>query len=170
LNPFIITRHGHQVNFLKPDPTQIDIRDIAHALSRIPRFNAHTIQPLYVAQHLCVCHDNAPAEHRREAFAHDWQEYACSDLNSPLKSLLPQYSEIEQRLERVIARKWRLTYPWAATVKEIDLRSLLTEMRDCTNRTDWREYPAAPFDEKIVPWDSARCHREFMKRYRRLFN
>jgi 5'-deoxynucleotidase YfbR-like HD superfamily hydrolase len=169
LNPFIITRHGHEIDFLKPKASQIDIRDIAHALSRIPRFNGHTVRPLYVAQHLCTCHDHAPAEHKREALGHDFAEYAACDIPSPLKVLIPQYAEIEQRLERVIARKFRLTYPWPAVVKEIDLRALLTEMRDCTTRTDWREYPVQPFEERIESWDSARCHREFMKRYRRLF-
>ncbi len=167
--PYITTRYGHQVHFLKPAPRSIDIRDIAHALSRICRFNGHTIQPYYVAQHLCICHDHAPAEVKREAFAHDWQEALCTDCPTPLKVLLPQFSEIERRLERVIARKWHLTYPWVAAVKEIDHRVLLTEIRDLTHRKDWRDYPAAPFDERIIAWDSAKCHREFMKRYRHLF-
>ncbi len=169
MTPYITTRYGHQVHFLKPTPRSIDIRDIAHALSRICRFNGHTIKPFYVAQHLCSCHDHAPTEVKREAFAHDWQEALCTDCPTPLKDLLPQFKEIEKRLEVVIARKWRLTYPWPAAVKEIDQRALLTEMRDLTYRTDWREYPSTPFDERIVPWDSAKCHREFMKRYRRLF-
>lgn len=169
MSPYIITRFGHKVHFLRPRPEQIDIRDIAHALSRICRFNAHTIHPYYVGQHLCLCHDHAPTEARKEAFAHDWQEAFCTDCPSPLKALMPQFSEIEHRLERVIARKWHLRYPWSATIKDIDQRALLTEMRDLTNRKDWREYPNTPFDERIVPWDSTQTHREFMKRFRRLY-
>lgn len=169
MNPYIITRHGHQVNFLRPQAAQIDIRDIAHALSRIPRFNGHTIRPLYVAQHLCHCHDLAPTEVKREAFGHDWAEAFCTDSPSPLKALLPQFTEIEARLERVIARKWRMTYPWPGAVKQVDLRMLVSEMRDCTYRKDWREYPVEPFDLRIVPWDSKRCEREFMRRYRQLW-
>ncbi len=169
MNPYIITRYGHKVHFLKPRPDEIDIRDIAHALSRICRFNGHTIKPYYVANHLCLCADYAPAEVKREAFAHDWQEALCTDCPTPLKVLLPQFSEIEQRLEVVIARKWKLTHPLPAAVKEIDQRMLVTEMRDLTHRIDWREYPSTPFDETIEPWDSARCHREFMKRFKRLF-
>jgi 5'-deoxynucleotidase YfbR-like HD superfamily hydrolase len=168
MSPFIVTRYGKQINFLSPKASQIDIRDIAHALSRIVRFNGHTIKPYYVAQHLCLCHDQAPTEVKREALGHDFAEYAACDIPSPLKALIPQYVEIERRLEEVIARKFRFRYPWPALVKEIDHRALLTEMRDLTDRQDWKQYPAAPFDEVIVPWDSARCHREFLKRFNQL--
>lgn len=168
MNPYIITRHLHKVNYLKPQASQIDIRDIGHSLSRICRYNGHTIQPYYVAQHLCICYDVALQQHKRAAFGHDFAEYAACDIPSPLKALLPQYVEIEGRLEQVVARKYRLTYPWPAAVKEIDMRVLVTEIRDLTHRKDWKDYPVQPYDFTIVSWDSAKCYREFMRRARAL--
>lgn len=169
MNPFVVTRYGHQVNFLKPQVSEIDIRDIVHTLSRIVRFNGHTIKPYFVAQHVCLCSDAAPKECKREAFAHDFSEYVLSDIASPLKGLLPQYVEIETRLEKVLARKFHYRYPYPSGVKDVDMQLLVTEMKCLTYRTDWKHYPFTPLDMHIVPWDSARCHREFMKRFRHLF-
>ena len=169
VNPYIVTRHGHKIHFLKPQVSEIDIRDICHALSTLARFNGHTIKPYFVAQHVCICSDHAPEDCKCEAIAHDFGEFATSDVNAPLKSLLPQYVEIEARLERVIARRFGYRYPYPPGVKEVDMRLLCTEIRDLTHRKDWKDYPFAPLDERIVPWDTAKCQREFMKRFRRLF-
>jgi hypothetical protein len=169
MNPYIITRHGHKVHFLKPRPEEIDIRDICHALSRIVRFNSHTVYPYHVAQHVCLCADAAPDDCKREAFAHDWAESFVGDCPSPLKVLIPQFSTIEERLEKVIAHKFHFRYPYPSAVKEVDMRLLVTEMRDLTPRIDWRDYPFTPLSERIEPWDEAKCRREFMKRFKRLF-
>lgn len=169
MNPFIITRYGHKVHFLKPTPSEIDIRDICHALSRLVRFNSHTIQPYYVAQHVCLAADHCSQECKREAFAHDFAEAFTGDCPAPLKSLLPQFTEIEGRLERVIARRFGHRYPYPTAVREIDMQMLVTEMRELTHRSDWKEYPFSPLDIKIEPWDSERCRREFMKRFRSLY-
>jgi hypothetical protein len=165
MNPFLHTYYGHEVHYLNPKVSEIDIRDIAHVLSRIPRFNGHTIKPYYVAQHLCVCYDNAAQEVKKEALAHDFSEAFACDIPSPLKSLLPQYKDIEQRLERVIAKKFNLVFPFPAGVKEIDMRVLVTEMRDLTTFKGWKDIPFTPLDKKIVPWNSSRAHKEFMDRY-----
>lgn len=170
MNPFIITRYGHQINFLKPQVSEVDIRDISHSLSRIVRFNGHTVKPYHVAQHVCLCADVAPDDCKREALSHDWAESYVGDCPSPLKSLLPQYGEIEERLERVIAKKFRYRYPYPPGVREVDRKLLVTEMRDLTNRTDWKYYPFTPLNIHITPWDEEKCRREFMKRFHRLFS
>lgn len=170
MNPYVTTRYGHKVHFLNPKPSEFDIRDIAHALSRIPRFNGHTIKPYYVLQHVCICCDAAPENAKREALAHDWAEAYESDLPSPLKVLVPQYRDIEQRLERAIARRFNHRYPYPEAVKEVDMRLLITEMRDLTSRHDWKTLPFAPLAEKIMPWDSAKCKREFYRRYHALYS
>lgn len=169
MSPYIITRYGHKIHFLKPQVSEIDIRDIAHALSRITRFTGHTIEPYYVAQHVCLCSDLASSDFKREAFAHDFGEFACSDIPSPLKSLLPQFTEIEARLEKVIARKFGYRYPYPSAVWEVDMRLLVTEMRDLTYRQDWREFPYSPLDNRIEAWDSDKARREFLKRFHKLF-
>lgn len=163
----IVTRYGHKIDFLDPDPAEIDIRDICVALSRLARYNGHTVKPYYVAQHVCFAADLA-GRHEREAFAHDWSEAYASDVNSPLKSLLPDYRRIEFQLEFIIAYKFGLNYPWPTAVKEVDARLFVTEVRDLTGHDYWKDYNIEPFDFKIKPWSSARCEREFMARFERL--
>lgn len=169
MNPFIITRYGHRIHFLRPQPVELDIRDISHALSRLVRFNSHTLEPYYVAQHVCLAADVAPIECKREAFAHDWAEAFVGDSPAPLKTLLPSFAEIEARLERALSRKFGYRFPYPSPVKDVDMRLLVTEIRDLTHRSDWKDYPFTPLDDEIVPWDTAKCQREFMKRFRRLF-
>lgn len=168
MNPYIITRHGYEINYLRPKADQIDLRDICHALSRICRFNGHTQTPYYVAQHVCLATDYAPGDCKREAFMHDASEAFTGDCPAPLKSLLSAFTEIESRLERVLARKFRYRYPYPTPVREVDMRLLVTEIRDLTKRRDWQDYPFTPFDERIVPWSTERCEREFRVRVRTL--
>jgi len=165
MSPFLYTYYGHKVHYLSPKISEIDIRDIVHALSRIPRFNGHTHQPYYVAQHVCVCHDISPQEVKKEAFCHDHAESFAADVPSPLKSLIPQYKEIEGRLEKIIAKKFKLKYPFPSAVKEADMRMLVTEMRDLTNFKGWKDLPFTPLEDKIVPWTTERCVSEFMERH-----
>ena len=49
----INTYYGHTIDYIKPDPKEIDIRDIAHNLSFENRFIGQTAEPYSVAQH-CV--------------------------------------------------------------------------------------------------------------------
>lgn len=167
----IITRYGNKIDFLNPDPREIDIRDICVALSRLARFNGHTIEPYYVAQHVCLAADLVEDQSfAREAFAHDWAESFESDVNSPLKSLLPCYRKIEKKLERAISLKFGLVYPWPAAVKEIDQRLFVTEVRCLTQHSYWKEMSSKPLGGlKIKPWTSDKCQKEFMKRFRALF-
>lgn len=166
---YIITRKGHKIDFLRPDPAAIDLDDICVALSRLARFNGHTIEPYYVAQHVCMAADLVEdPSFAREALAHDWSESYASDVNAPLKSILPQYRTVEKRLERVIAERFGLVYPWPAAVKTVDQRLFATEVRDLTAHDYWKIYPYKPFDIKIRPWSSNRCQKELRKRCQKL--
>ena len=169
-NPYMRLVSGRRFYYLDPKPNQVSLEDIVHSLSRLPRYNGHTEVPLYVLQHLCMCYDIAPDDVKREALAHDFAESLTGDAVSPLKILMPQFKEIEDRIERMLARKFKLVYPYPALVKEIDLTILATEMRDLMPKWgDWKRLPYKPIPERIIPWDSAKCRREFMRRYRKLY-
>jgi hypothetical protein len=167
--PFIRLRSGRQFHLADPREDEIEISDVVHALSRLPRYTGHTRRPYYVLQHVCYCHDIANPEYRREALMHDAAEAMTNDISSPLKSLLPDFKRIEQHIETVLAQKFNLRYPWPDEVKRVDLVMLATELRDLMNGADWSDLPHPPMTEHITPWDSAKCRREFYRRYRRLF-
>ncbi len=45
LDHIFTTHSGNQMNLLQPNPGQIDIDDIAYAMSRLPLYNGHTAGP-----------------------------------------------------------------------------------------------------------------------------
>lgn len=167
--PFIRTYSGSRVYLLKPKAASLKIEDIAHALSQIVRFTGHCSGPYTVAEHCCHCCDMAPREHKLSALLHDAQETWVGDCATPLKVCMAQYQEIEDRFERLVARKWHLPNPHPAVVKEIDRRMLVTEMKWLLTKGDYKSYPWTPYDLTIRVWSHAKAKREFMKRFHRLY-
>jgi 5'-deoxynucleotidase YfbR-like HD superfamily hydrolase len=53
-NPWIQVSYGGKFHYLNPEPEEIYIEDIAHALSLNCRFNGHTERFYSVAQHSCM--------------------------------------------------------------------------------------------------------------------
>lgn len=166
MHGYIRLKSGRRFFYRRPQPSQFTLGDLVWSLSRIPRFLGHTEgNPYSVLQHCCICHDLAPAHCKREALGHDLVEGLAGDAVSPLKDLLPDYRDIELRIERVLARRFKWQYPFPADVKRVDLIALATEMRDLTKRRDWRELPYPPSNLVIKPWSAARARREFMRRW-----
>lgn len=126
------TYSGKTINFLNPDPDQIDVRDIAHGLSHVCRFAGQIPRFYSVAEH---CYriweqvkDISP-EHGIWALLHDASEAYMCDVPKPLKNLLPQYMEIEKRLTKAIVQSVYQFIPLESVddVYEIDKRMLKTE-------------------------------------------
>jgi len=117
------TVSGRYVDIINPDPATIDIDDILWVMSRLPRFNGHTItlKPYLLAQHsMFVANyiENSPGVksldvHTRQtrqelllkALLHDAAEVFLTDLPSPVKrhpALYPVFKEMESKLENAI--------------------------------------------------------------------
>lgn len=110
-----------------PDENLLDIRDIAHALSMLCRANGHFPMFYSVAQHCLNCMKEAKARGLSPriqllCLLHDASEAYISDVTRPVKSALPEYKEIEKRLESAIYRKWLggVTDEEYAVMREID--------------------------------------------------
>lgn len=107
-----IMTHSHKMfDPLQPDPTLIDIQDIAHALSMLCRANGHFKSFYSVGQHCVNCANEAIARgySRRVQLAcllHDASEAYLSDVTRPVKQELPRYKEIEAPLQDTIWRKY----------------------------------------------------------------
>lgn len=90
-----------------PRIEDIKIEDIAHALSYMCRANGHFKHFYSVAQHSINCSKEAKARGydkkiQLACLLHDASEAYISDVTSPLKSQLPKYREIEDRLQSMI--------------------------------------------------------------------
>lgn len=163
------TYTGQRVSFHSPHPLSIDPIDIAVALSRQPRFAGHTRWPYSVAQHCVQASRCDSAFHAREKLVHDAAEAYTMDLVRPLKDVLGgNLRDVEDRLNRAIANRFNVLYPWPAEVHVVDDRMLATEVRDLVDRPSWS--PAAlPYDWRITPWKRSKALRKFVERFEELF-
>ena len=115
------TVSGKKINIADPDPSTIDISDIAWALSRMPRFSGHTIPyiPYSVAQHcIRVMKELAPhgPEIQMYGLLHDAAEAYINDLPSPVKHIPEIHvviSKIEDRLMHTIYKALGIRPPTA---------------------------------------------------------
>jgi hypothetical protein len=117
------TSHGRLFFSCDPRADEVFIDDIARQTSRICRFGGATMRWMSVAEHQWICSHQVPEEHALEALLHDGSEGYIGDLIRPLKYLPvfgDLYLKIEAPIERAIAERFKLTYPWPASVKRAD--------------------------------------------------
>lgn len=116
----IRTFSGKYINVFDPNPDDIVIEDIAHALSNIPRFGGHLPKFYSVAQHSIKCAEYINFDFKLEALMHDASEAYLLDVPKPIKEGLPDYIRVEENLQKVICEKFGLTFPMSKEVKAVD--------------------------------------------------
>lgn len=108
---YIRTFTGRQFWPLDPRPELVDIRDIAHALSCIGRFNGHARQFYSVAEHCCYMHDLFSPDFgyqpivERLALLHDGAEAYLCDMVAPVKrssNLGELFAKAEEAIEAAV--------------------------------------------------------------------
>jgi len=108
---YITTVTGIHFYPLNPNPDDIDINDIAHALSLICRANGHFKYFYSVAQHCIACAVEAIERgHSLEVILgcllHDASEAYLCDVTRPVKKHIPQYLQAEEKLQEVIWKRF----------------------------------------------------------------
>jgi 5'-nucleotidase len=175
---FIQTVSGRRVDPFDPKLEDVEITDIARALSNQCRFGGHCRVFYSVAQHVSLASDlvvkrtGSPTD-GLWALLHDAAEAYLVDLPHPLKhrsELGRLYREAEQRLQRVILERFRLPSTPPPLLKEID-RALLATERRTFSAVAWR-WPELdgiePLEIEIRPWRPERAFRELLRRFERL--
>lgn len=123
--------NGEYFEFDNPEKAIYDIEVIAHALSNACRFNGHGA--FYsVAQHCVLASLLVDPRFRMEALMHDAAEAFIGDMTRGLKHMpeMQPFRDIEARIERDLARRYALTWPWPPEVKDADNFALAIERRD----------------------------------------
>ena len=111
-----------------PDPEQISIVDIAHALSHVCRFNGHTHRFYSVAEHcILVASLLDDPKDKLAAMLHDASEAYLTDLTRPVKYRMEKYLDVEFHLMMVISRLFGFQYPLSVAVKDADDKALAHE-------------------------------------------
>jgi len=135
LEPYITTYSGGRVYPLGPRASDINITDIAHALSQICRYNGHTTEFWSVAAHSLEV--STILEEMGESkmvqyigLLHDACEFCLCDIPRPVKPLVLGYSQWEETVDYVVARKFGLQWPWPPVVKVVDHGIVRDEIRN----------------------------------------
>lgn len=123
----IRTFTGIYFNVLEPTEAMINIEDIAHALSHLCRFNGHLPKFYSVGQHSYIVAGLCSPERQLEALLHDASEAYLCDVPKPVKPLLTNYKEIEDKLMALIAKKFGFQWPLSEEVHAADQNMLQLE-------------------------------------------
>jgi len=122
------TLQGNVFQAYNPQPDQIDLEDIAHALSMLCRFNGHVEKFYSVAQHSVLCSYIVPEGFELEALMHDATEAYIGDMPSPVKRGQKSFQDLEDRIyAAAIAHKFHLPQELSKEVKLADLQMLVLE-------------------------------------------
>jgi hypothetical protein len=164
---WIQTFTGRQFHYADPQPGDIHIEDIAHALSMLCRYAGHCRRFYSVAEHsVLVARCFHAPELRMAGLLHDATEAYCVDIPRPLKQLLPEYQEYENKLWKVIAAKFGVADPLPEAVHQIDTRMLMTERPQIfTTPIPWPKYDhVRPIkDVKVLGWSPYEAKAEFLE-------
>jgi 5'-nucleotidase len=160
-------------------PDDIDIVDIAHALSNINRFAGHTSRPYSVAQHsVLVSHHCAPQD-AIWGLLHDASEYVVCDLCRPVKRLpgLADYRAAEYRAMLAVCDRFGLELTMPPSVQRADELLLVSEAKYFFGHQplyhEWLHRPENGFrilDDLSVlkPWGWRVARARFLDRFNEL--
>jgi 5'-deoxynucleotidase YfbR-like HD superfamily hydrolase len=135
---YYITHSGVRINIAEITEADINLKDIAHHLTKICRYGGclDLSQHYSVAQHSIVLSNYARDNGydlcvQRALLMHDATEAYLGDIVSGLKELLPDYRKIERQVQELIFGKYQIetSFKIDRIVKEFDTCMVLDEAR-----------------------------------------
>jgi len=161
---WIRTYSGRMFWPLDPRSEEVEIMDIAHALSLICRFGGHVRKFYSVAQHSVIVAGLVSPENRAAGLLHDAAEAYLADVSAPIKPHFTEFRAAEERLERSIAIKFGLPMALIAEIHEWDARLCLAEAQQLldADTSDW-ECKLPPAEIEITPMTPRGAERAFLK-------
>lgn len=174
MSAWIQTYSGRQFFPLAPKATDVDLRDIAHALAQQCRYTGHTLRFYSVAEHSVRVSRRVGELTGNDPDAclwgllHDASEAYLVDVPSPLKRL-PEfafYREAEKRLTAVVAERFGLTSEEPAAVRQADLELLSTERLQLLGPppAPWGALPE-PISTGRLGWGTSEAVERFLLRF-----
>jgi hypothetical protein len=158
-----------------PRAEEIDIRDIAHALSMQCRYAGHCLRFYSVAEHsvhvarwVAATYGGSTAL-QLKALLHDATEAYLVDVPRPVKPFLVGYKEAEARLWKVIANSHGMSDEMPSEVHEADNRILWDERAQNMSPSvhEWSGNPD-PLGINLEFWSPDRAESKFLNAYREI--
>jgi hypothetical protein len=173
MDEWILTYTHKKFHVLNPKPEDIDIRDIARALSMTCRFSGHVNSFWSVASHSILVSELVSQEHALTALLHDAAEAYLTDIPTPIKrsmGMAKEYREMEDRVLSVIMQKYGGCYPLPDEVEFVDHNIVGSEAIELFNEfPDWVvERKLHLFDVPIKPVGPEEAEKMFLKRFEEL--
>lgn len=172
----IETFSGRHFRPLSPRVKDVQIVDIAHALSNQCRFSGHVKQHYSVAEHsvrVCRLLRGLSSEIQLWGLLHDASEAYLVDIPSPLKHTptFKAYRAAEKHLQGVICDRFGLPRKHPKQVKLADSILLATEARDLMAYTPayWAKLTATPLPDRIEPWTPKDAESTFLYHFHELY-
>jgi 5'-nucleotidase len=162
------TYTGKRFYPLTPRLEDVDLRDIAHALSMICRFGGHCETHYSVAQHSVLV--SMHCDEASWGLLHDAAEAYVGDLIRPIKHQMgmERYRQAEDRVMNVICTRFGLPLRMPQSVKLADRIVLATEGRDVRSLAGLDGELPGPLLDKIVPWTARHAEWAFLDRAKQL--
>ena len=170
---WIQTYTGKKFFPLDPREEDVDIIDIAHALSNQCRYTGHTREFYSIAQHSVLVSYTCDSVDAFYGLLHDSAEAYICDLARPVKhsESMRLYRDAEKKLLKVILGKYGLNGDKIpVSVKIADNMVLMAERRDLMPPPSepWLTERFDAIKEKIVPWRPNIAEVTFMNRFNAL--
>ena len=169
---------GRQFDPFDPQPEDIHILDIAHALSNTCRYGGMSQFYYSVAQHSGHVMGHLKGEYAFWGLMHDAAEAYVGDMPTPFKPFMKNFDEVEDGILRVIADKFGLK--WVGdhgvppAVKAVDRRMLFTEARQLLPGCGWCKYnpqwpETAGFELQIPKMSNEDAEKAFLGAFSKLY-
>ena len=175
LGGWFTTYSGKKWYILEPRPEDVNINDIAHALSLVCRFGGHSKVHYSVAQHSVMCRTRAvelwPYDYllHLHILMHDASEAYIGDMVRPMKETIPAFSLLEDKTQAAIYLGLGIRTPTKEQydkIKRVDNELLMAERRDIINNGghEWN-IPAEAWDLPIRAATPEQAKQAFLQLY-----
>lgn len=169
---------GKMLYPLAPRVSDVDIKDIAHALGNKCRYTGHCREFYSVAQHSVLVSEFVERPLALAGLLHDASEYILPDVASPVKSRLKGFREIEEGVLDAVFKHFgilsvRYDEEAMKEIKRADLAVMAIEVRDLmpANPEYWKSLPEPdPYRDVLEPWSPKEAKRRFLDRYEQVIS
>ena len=150
---------GHLIDFKNISESDLDIESAANGIATVQRWGGQARSRISVGEHsLAVC-SILPDHYKFDGLMHDISEGILGiDAAKPIKNLLPDFQELEERVMRLAAKKWGFRYPLPSIVKEADIK---------VTKFEWKHSILRGRNENEIPSDQF-VKDEFLRTYYQL--